>query len=72
MAGAHAVQSVSSLLLHGPAHLSKLIEGLRTWMERHEYESIDELRGSMNLARCPDPAAYERANYIHLLQSWHG
>jgi hypothetical protein len=29
-------------------------------------------RGSMNLARCPDPKAYERANYIHVLQSWWG
>lgn len=72
MSGAHAVQAVSSLLTHGPARLRELIDGLRSWMEAHEYASIDELRGSMNLARCPDPAAYERANYIQLLQGWHG
>ena len=34
--------------------------------------SIDQLRGSMDLSRCPDPGAYERANYIHILQGWHG
>ncbi len=72
MAGAHAVQVVSALLAHGPAHLTKLVDGLRAWMDVHEYESLDDLRGCMNLARCPDPAAYERANYIHLLQGWHG
>ena len=71
MAGAHAVQSVSALLKRGPSHLRVLIEGLRAWMEAHEYERIDDLRGSMNHARCPDPSAYERANYVKLLQGWH-
>ena len=72
MSGAHAVQVVSALLKHGPSHLTGLVTGLRAWMEAHAYASVDEMRGSMNLARCPDPAAYERANYIHLLQGWHG
>ncbi|MCC6466378.1 MAG: dihydroorotate dehydrogenase-like protein [Planctomycetes bacterium] len=71
-AGAHAVQVVSSLLLHGPSALAKLRDGLAAWMEEREYASVAELRGCMNLARCPDPAAYERGNYIRLLQSWHG
>ena len=38
----------------------------------HEYNSLDEMRGCMSLARCPDPAAYERANYIKVLHSWPG
>lgn len=71
MAGAHVVQSVSALLKRGPDHLRVLIEGLRAWMLAHEYDSLDDLRGSMNHARCPDPSAYERANYIKLLQGWH-
>jgi dihydroorotate dehydrogenase (fumarate) len=71
MAGAHAVQSVSALLERGPSHLRVLLEGLRAWMEAHEYARIDDLRGSMNHARCPDPSAYERANYVKLLQGWH-
>ena len=40
------------------------------WMEEKEYESLEQMRGSMNIARCPDPKAYERANYLHALQTW--
>jgi dihydroorotate dehydrogenase (fumarate) len=72
MAGATAVQVVSALLERGPGHLSALLEGLRRFLDEHQYGSIDELRGSMSLARCPDPSAYERASYVHMLQSWHG
>jgi dihydroorotate dehydrogenase (fumarate) len=70
MSGAHAVQMVSALLKHGPAHLAKVRRGLQEWLEEHEYESLQQMRGSMSLRRCPDPKAYERANYIEILQSW--
>jgi hypothetical protein len=40
------------------------------WMAEHGYDSVDSLRGTLSLARCPDPAAYERANYMQMLQSW--
>lgn len=70
MAGADAVQVVSALLMHGPGHLRSLRDELEQWMEEHEYESIDQMRGSMSLARCPDPAAFERGNYMRILQSW--
>ncbi|MFW6051351.1 MAG: dihydroorotate dehydrogenase-like protein [Myxococcota bacterium] len=72
MAGAHGVQMVSALLRHGPGHLRTAIEGLRSWLDEHGYTSIEEARGSMNDARAPDPSAYERVNYLHLLSSWHG
>ena len=71
MAGAHSVQLVSALLQHGPGRLRIVLAELREWLEEHEYDSIATLRGSMNLARCPDPAHYERANYMALLNSWH-
>ncbi len=70
MTGAHAVQMVSALLMHGPAELKKLLEGLGRWMEEHEYESLRQMQGSMNLLKSPDPKAYERANYIQILQGW--
>ena len=70
MAGAHAVQLVSALLRHGPEHLAVVRADLAHWLEEHEYESLAEARGSMSLQRCPDPAALERANYLHVLQSW--
>jgi dihydroorotate dehydrogenase (fumarate) len=72
MAGATAVQVVSALLQFGPAQLARLRADVVQWMEEHEYTSIRQLRGSMNLATCPDPSAYQRANYIYLLQSWRG
>lgn len=70
LAGAHTVQLVSVLLKQGPGVLTMLLEGLRRWMDEHEYRSVNELRGALNLRRCPDPAAHERANYIRILQSW--
>ena len=70
MAGAHAVQMVSALLLSGPEHLAKVRAGMVEWMEKHEYESLAQMHGSMSHARCPDPAAFERGNYMRVLQSW--
>jgi len=72
MAGATTVQIVSALLKSGPEYLAPVIAGVSRWLEEHEYESLAQLRGSMNLERCPDRAAYERTNYIRTLQSWHG
>jgi dihydroorotate dehydrogenase (fumarate) len=69
-AGAHAVQMVSALLQRGPAALRMVRDEFARWLEEHGYGSVAELRGSLNLERCPDPAAYERANYMQLLQSW--
>ena len=70
MCGADAIQLVSALLRHGPEHLAVLRRDLARWLEDHEYESLEQMRGSMSLARCPDPHAYERANYMQLLQGW--
>jgi dihydroorotate dehydrogenase (fumarate) len=73
MAGADAVQMVSVLLREGPEHLAAVRKGMVAWLEEREYESLGQARGSMNLARCPDPAAFERAHYARVLQSWgHG
>jgi dihydroorotate dehydrogenase (fumarate) len=70
MAVAHAVQLVSALLKHGPRFLTTLVNGVRLWIEEHGYESVEQLRGVMSHRRCPDPAAFERANYIRILQTW--
>ena len=72
MSGAHAVQVVSALLKHGPEHLMTLRRQMAEWMEEQGYQSLEQMRGSMNLSRCPDPSAYERANYMQILQSWQG
>jgi dihydroorotate dehydrogenase (fumarate) len=70
MCGANAVQMVSALLQHGPAYLTTLRKELAAWLEEHEYDSLQQMHGSMNLVKCPDPRAFERANYMHVLQSW--
>jgi dihydroorotate dehydrogenase (fumarate) len=70
LAGADTVQLVSVLLRNGPRILASLLDGVSRWLEEHGYESVAQLRGAMNLKRCPDPAAFERANYIRILQSW--
>jgi len=70
MSGAHGVQMVSSLLKNGPEHLKKIYREMIQWLEQHEYGTIREMQGSMSLLRCPDPKAYERANYLHILKSW--
>ena len=68
MAGAHGVQMVSALLKNGPAHLKTVRDEFATWMEQHEYNSVQEMRGSMGHSRCPDPSAFERGNYVKILQ----
>ena len=71
LTGAHTVQVVSVLLKHGPQALSALQEGLESWMSGHGYTDVADFRGRLNHARCENPAAYERANYIRTLHSWH-
>ncbi|HVT88340.1 MAG TPA: dihydroorotate dehydrogenase-like protein [Tepidisphaeraceae bacterium] len=70
MTGADGVQVVSALLRHGPEYLLKLREEMVSWMEENCYSNLREMRGSMGLARCPDPQAFERANYMRTLHSW--
>jgi dihydroorotate dehydrogenase (fumarate) len=72
MAGAHAVQVVSEVLRHGVGRFTMLIDGLSRWLEEHDYHALGQLQGSMNLERCPNPRAYERANYLRVLTSWDG
>ncbi|HSW46015.1 MAG TPA: dihydroorotate dehydrogenase-like protein [Phycisphaerae bacterium] len=70
MCGAHAVQIVSALLENGPQQLTRIREEVSRWLEEHEYDSLKQMQGSMSLLKCPNPQAFERANYAHILQSW--
>jgi dihydroorotate dehydrogenase (fumarate) len=70
MAGASGVQMVSALLRHGPEHLLQVHAAMVHWLEDHQYESLEQMRGSMSLLRTPNPGAYERANYARILQTW--
>ena len=70
MVGADVVMMTSALLRHGPEHVATVEAELRAWMVEHEYESVDQLRGSASQATTDDPSAFERANYMHTLRSW--
>jgi dihydroorotate dehydrogenase (fumarate) len=72
MCGADGVQMVSALLKEGPKHLKAARAQLQWALELNEYDSIAQVKGSMSLTRCPDPKAYERINYMHILQNWRG
>ncbi|HOC19013.1 MAG TPA: dihydroorotate dehydrogenase-like protein [Vicinamibacterales bacterium] len=70
MAGASAVQVVSRLLQDGPGQLKTIVGAMRQWLADHEYESLEQARGSMSLRTSPDPSAFERGNYMKILRSW--
>jgi dihydroorotate dehydrogenase (fumarate) len=70
MAGADAVQLVAALLTHGPRHLTTVRRDLAHWLEEHEYDSLRQAQGSMSLDRSPDRQAFERGNYVRVLQTW--
>ena len=54
----------------GPSTSPTVEAELRAWMDEHEYDSVDQLRGSVSQATVDDPAAFERANYMQTLRSW--
>jgi len=70
MVGADVAMTTSSLLHHGPEHLRTIEAELVAWMTEHEYESVDQLRGSASQSAVEDPSAFERANYVRTLRSW--
>jgi dihydroorotate dehydrogenase (fumarate) len=68
MVGANVTMMCSSLMRHGINHLRHVERELRDWMEEHEYESVAQMRGSMSQIRCPDPGAFERAQYMRAVK----
>lgn len=64
MAGADVTMLCSALLRHGIDHLQTVEREMITWMEEHEYESVEQLKGRLSQQSCPDPAAFERAQYV--------
>ncbi len=70
MAGANVAMMTSVLLERGIQYLKALRESVELWMLDHEYESIEQMRGSMSYKNVAQPAAYERANYMRVLQAY--
>ena len=70
MAGANVTMMAAALLKNGIGHLRWVEKNLCRWMEEHEYKSVRQMQGSLSQIHCPDPSAFERANYIEALQSY--
>ena len=68
LAGADVTMLCSALLREGINHLRRIEHGVHQWMEDHEYESVHQLQGSMSQIRCPDPGAFERAQYMRAVK----
>lgn len=71
MAGANVAMMTSALLKQGIEHLPRVLAELREWMELREYESIGQMQGSMSQRNVHQPAAFERAQYLRVLRSYH-
>ena len=70
LAGADACCLASALIENGPEHVEGVLKSMRDWMEEREYESVNQLKGSLSYAHAINPADYERANYLEVLDSY--
>jgi dihydroorotate dehydrogenase (fumarate) len=70
MAGANVTMMASELLRNGVDRIGEVLADVKLWMEEHEYESVEQMQGSMSQKSVAEPAAFERANYMKVLQSW--
>ena len=70
LTGADVVMTTSGMLRYGIDFLTTLVDGLRDWMEAKQYDSVGQLRGSMSQINCLNPGAFERANYIKILENY--
>jgi dihydroorotate dehydrogenase (fumarate) len=70
MAGARVTMMASELLQNGVRRVGQVLNELVTWMNQHEYESVMQMIGAMSQKHCAEPAAFERANYMKVLDSF--
>ena len=67
LAGADAVQVVSTLYKNGPKQITKILQEIEAWMATRQYESLDDFRGKLSRAKLKDPFTYKRAQYVDIL-----
>ena len=70
MAGANVAMTTSALLKRGTIAIQQILTGMEEWMVAHEYESVQQMHGSMSQGAVTDPSAFERANYMKVLNSF--
>jgi dihydroorotate dehydrogenase (fumarate) len=72
LVGADVGMVASVLYKQGIEQVRAILDGVTAWMEEKKYESVEQLRGSMSRENCPDPAAFQRGNYMKALTSFTG
>ena len=70
LAGADATMMASALLKNGPEHLAVVLKDVENWLDMHEYESVEQMKGSLSQGGAPDPGAFERNQYRKALNSY--
>jgi dihydroorotate dehydrogenase (fumarate) len=70
LAGADVTMMASALFKHGPEHVTTVLNGIQTWLDEREYESVEQAKGSVSQAACPDPVAFERSNYMRAVVNY--
>jgi dihydroorotate dehydrogenase (fumarate) len=70
LVGSDVVMMASALLHQGPEHVGVVLDEMQSWLNEHEYESVEQMKGSMSQAKIPNPVAFARANYAHLITSF--
>ncbi len=70
MAGASVAMTASELLMNGVERVPRILDDLQTWMDEHEYESVNQMKGSMSRQAVAKPDTFERANYMKVLSSY--
>ena len=69
LAGAQVVQLASALVKNGIPHLAKVAAGLEDWLDKQGADKLGDVRGKLSQREVQDPAAFERAQYVHLILS---
>jgi len=70
LVGADVAMTTSAVLQHGPQHVATMLKWMNEWMTARQYDSVEQLKGSVSRPNSSDPGAYERANYYHVLHNW--
>jgi len=70
LVGADVTMMASALLHEGPTHVTTVLDGIEAWLTEHDYDSVEQMKGSMSMRNVPNPVAFARANYARLVTSF--
>jgi dihydroorotate dehydrogenase (fumarate) len=70
LAGADVAMVASTLLKNGVRHIGRMLDDIKVWMDQHEYKSVEQMKGALSQKSVADPTAFERANYIKILENY--